>query len=87
MLQSIEIEIDANGCLHSLELLPAGRRGILTLFDEKALPQGSLPISPLQTKNAFQDLFGLLTVKHSVSLEEMEQAISQQAWDCFDDCD
>ncbi|MDD5272686.1 MAG: hypothetical protein PHU14_08210 [Methylovulum sp.] len=79
MLHSIEIEIDADGCLHSLEPLPVGRRGILTLFDEKTFPQAPLSASPSQPQNPFQDLFGILTAKHSVSLAEMEQAISQQA--------
>ncbi|MDD5273144.1 MAG: hypothetical protein PHU14_10535 [Methylovulum sp.] len=73
MLQSLEIEIDINGHLHSLEPIPVGRRGILTLFDEKTSP---LSASPTPAKhNPFQDLYGILTAGHGVSLEEMEQAI------------
>lgn len=33
----------------------------------------------------FDDLFGILVASHSVSLEEMEQALSQQGQDGFDD--
>lgn len=75
MLQSIEIEIDANGYVHSQEPLPLGRRGILTLLD-----------NPKSESSDFQDLFGILTAKHSVSFEQMEQAISQKAQERFDDC-
>jgi hypothetical protein len=79
MLHSIEIEIDANGYVHSSEPLPTGRRGILTLLDE--------PKQKLTTQNVFQDLFGMLKAKKGVSLDEMELAISQKAQERFNDCD
>jgi hypothetical protein len=79
MLHSIEIEIDANGYVHSPEPLPAGRRGILTLLDE--------PKTTPTTQNAFQDLFGMLKAKKGVSLDEMERAISNKARERFNDCD
>jgi len=88
MLHSIEIEIDANGYIHSTEPLPTGRRGILTLFEEKTFSSELQPAANEPTQqNHFQDLFGILTAKRSVSLEEMEQAISQHALECFNDCD
>ena len=34
----------------------------------------------------FDDLFGILTAEHSVSLEEIEQAVSQQGQERFNDC-
>jgi hypothetical protein len=83
MLNSIEVEIDEHGYIHSKEPLPTGRLGILTLFEQKP------PITQFnETINAnhFDDLFGILTATRSVSLEEMEQAILQQAQDDFNDC-
>jgi hypothetical protein len=72
MLQSIEIEIDANGCIHSLEPLPVGRRGILTLFEESSLENPAQTGIGQQSKQShFEDLFGILTAKRSVSLEEI----------------
>lgn len=88
MLHSIEVEIDANGCIHPLEPLPTGRRGILTLFEEKILSEPLLPSANEPTKqNHFDDLFGILTAKCSVSLEEMDQAVARQALERFNDCD
>jgi hypothetical protein len=78
MLHSIEIEIDTNGYIHSPEPLPAGRRGILTLFDE--------PEKNTTPANAFQNLFGILKAKKSVSLDEIEHAISSKAQERFNDC-
>jgi len=41
-----------------------------------------------QTKKShFEDLFGILTANRSVSLEEMDEVISQQGLECFNDCD
>lgn len=40
---------------------------------------------PSQQENLFADLCGILTATQSVSLEEMEQVISQQGCDGFDD--
>lgn len=83
MLQTIEVQIDYNGVVHSIDpaanKLPAGR-AFLTLLENTA-PK----IKPSQP-NPFDDLFGILTASHSVSLEEMEQAISQQGQDGFNDC-
>lgn len=79
MLHSIEIEIDAYGHVNSSEPLPAGRRAILTLLDDpKPMPT---------TQNSFQGLFGMLKAKKSVSLDEMELAISQKAQERFNDFD
>ncbi len=78
MLHSIEVEIDANGYVHSPEPLPAGRRGILTLLDEPK--QNATP------SNTIQDLFGILKAKKGVSLDEMERAISSKALERFNDC-
>jgi hypothetical protein len=81
MLQTIEVQIDYNGVVHSIDpaanKLPAGR-AFLTLLEEPKV-KSSKP-------NPFDDLFGILTASHSVSLEEMEQAIPQQGQDGFNDC-
>ena len=57
----------------------------MTLFEESSQenPETEQPVKA----SHFEDLFGILTAKRSVSLEEMEQAISQQALECFHDCD
>lgn len=70
MLQTIEVKIDENGHIQPVEplvRLPVGR-ALLTLLDNEA------PNKP-KTENPFDDLFGILKASHSVSLEEMEQAI------------
>ena len=59
-------------------------------FDEEKIltPESLLPITNgAEKQNCFENLFGILTAKHSISLEEMEEAISQQALECFNDCD
>ena len=38
-----------------------------------------------ELKNHFADICGILTATRSVSLEEMEEVISQQGKDSFDD--
>ena len=78
MLHSIEIEIDANGYVHSVEPLPTKRRGILMLLDNSTTTPS--------TSNAFQDLFGMLKANNSVSIDDMENAITQSARKRFDDC-
>jgi len=85
MLQTIEVEIDANGRirpLESLPKLPAGR-ALLTLLDT--------PIHAPSTANSqqinFQGLYGLLKAERGVSLEEMDAAIKRHAKAKFYDCD
>jgi hypothetical protein len=78
MLHSIEIEIDANGYVHSTEPLPTKRRGILTLLDN--------PTTTQPTPNAFQDLFGILKANNSASLDDMANVVAQKARERFDDC-
>ena len=84
MLNSIEVEIDAKGQIHALEPLPKGRRGILTLLDE---PVSTLKITNNAEPQPFADICGILTAKHSVSLEEMDAAVLQHAKERFNDCD
>jgi hypothetical protein len=47
--------------------------------------QQSHQLQPSQQENHFADICGVLTATRSVSLEDMEQVISQQGWDSFDD--
>ena len=74
MLQTIEVEIDANGHIHPLEKLPLPRKGkfraLLTI-----LPV--LPVTP-QRPEASTPAFGVLTASWSVSLEDMEAAIRKR---------
>ncbi len=85
MLQTIEVEIDADEHIHPLEplpKLPAGR-ALLTLLD-KPIP----PASPANSqKPDFRGLFGLLKAERGVSLEEMDATIKQHAKTKFHDCD
>ena len=83
MLQTIEVRIDSNGYVHPIEpikKLPKGR-ALLTLLEN--------PINTTELENkdeqSFDNLFGILTANHSVSLEEMEHAIAQQGQESFDD--
>lgn len=39
-----------------------------------------------ETQSPFDDLFGMITATRTVSLEEMEQAISEQGLERFNDC-
>jgi hypothetical protein len=83
MRQTIEVQIDNNGEIHPLESqlkLPPGR-ALLTLLQDNETATGAKP----STSNNFDDLFGILKASHSVSLEEMEQAISQQGLERFND--
>lgn len=83
MLQTIEVEIDADGHIHPLEPLPklAAGRALLTLL--KAPEQTSASTQ----KPDFQRLFGLLKAEHGVSLEEMDAAIKQHARNKIHACD
>jgi hypothetical protein len=84
MLQTIEVQIDNNGVIHPIEpqlKLPAGR-ALLTLLHNNETVAQAKP----STSNNFDNLFGILKATHSVSLEEMEQAISQQGLERFNDC-
>lgn len=83
MLQTIEVQIDYNGVVHSIDpatdKLPAGR-AFLTLLEN------TVPKVKHSQPNPFDDLFGILTASHSVSLEEMEKAILKQGLERFNDC-
>ena len=84
MLQTIEVQIDTNGFIHTVDpikQLPAGR-GLLTLLENTiaaAKPK-------TKTQKPFDDLFGILTATHSVSLDDMERTIAQQGQERFNDC-
>ena len=76
MLQTIEVKIDENGHIQPVEplvRLPVGR-ALLTLLDNDAPNRPETP----KTEKPFDDLFGILKASHSVSLEDMEIAISEQ---------
>ena len=72
MLQTIEVEIDAEGHIHPLEELPLPHKGIsralLTILPEQ--PARQRPDISRKTP-----AFGVLTASRSVSLDEMEAAI------------
>jgi len=84
MLQTIEVQIDTNGYIHTVEpvmQLPAGR-GLLTLLENTittAKPK-------TKTQKSFDDLFGIVKATHSVSLEEIELALSEQGQERLNDC-
>lgn len=46
----------------------------------------SVQIATNETQTPFDDLFGMIKTTQSVSLEEMEQAISEQGLERFNDC-
>ena len=74
MLQTIEVQIDTNGFIHTVDpikQLPAGR-GLLTLLEN------TIATAKPKTQKPFDDLFGILTATHSVSLDDMECTIAQQ---------
>ena len=73
MLQTIEVEIDAEGHIHPLEKLPLPLKGIsralLTILPEQ--PAGrQRPVISRETP-----AFGVLTASRAVTLDEMEAAI------------
>lgn len=75
MLQTIEVEIDANGAIQPMEhlpKLPAGR-ALLTLLESPIQEPTATP------KPDFKPLFGLLKAKQGVTLEEMDEAIKRHA--------
>lgn len=81
MLKTIEIEIDEKGYIHSMEpiQLPIGR-ALLTILEDDS------PTQVVTKQSNFNDLFGILTSKHSATLEEIEQAISAKMSENFNDC-
>ena len=82
MLHTIEVQIDANGHIQPVDLLvrlPAGR-GLLTLLDDNT----SLTTAGKQESgNNFNDLFGIITATNTASLDDMKQAIHEQAQERF----
>lgn len=78
MLQTIEVQIDANGHIQPVEplvRLPVGR-GLLTLLDDN---QSLTTAGKQETGNNFNDLFGIITATNTASLDDMKQAIYQRA--------
>ncbi|GEM_PF-1120505 len=90
MLQTIAIEIDAQGQIRPVEpfvSLPVGR-GFLTMLEEttsRLAPRPMQITNKAPTTTAFQELFGMLTASQGASLEEMERAILQRVRERFDD--
>jgi hypothetical protein len=64
-----------------LNIIHAFREGVC--FDKL-----NNPILPIENKaqTPFDDLFGMIKTTRTVSLEEMEQAISEQGLERFNDC-
>ncbi len=54
-------------------------------YRESILSQTSANTNTIQ-QQPVDDLFGILTAEQSVSLEEIEQAVSQQGQEKFHDC-
>jgi len=85
MLQTIEVQIDANGHIQPVEplvRLPVGR-GLLTLLDDNQLLTTA---NKQEAGNNFNDLFGIITATNTASLDDMKQAIYQRAAERFNDC-
>jgi len=85
MLQTIEVQIDNHGMIYPIEpqiKLPVGR-ALLTLLDNNTVNQTEIA----NIENPFDDLFGIVKATHSVSLEEIELALSEQGLERFNDCD
>ena len=83
MLQTIEVEIDGNGYIHTMEplkKLPAGR-GLLTLLENTVVTIA--PEAEAEANQPFDNLFGILTASHRVSLADMERTIAQQGQERF----
>ena len=86
MLQTIEVQIDFNGFINTVDpikQLPAGR-GLLTLLENTIAT--AKPKTKTKTQKPFDDLFGILTATHSVSLDDMERTIAQKGQERFNDC-
>jgi len=84
MLQTIEVHIDTNGYIHPIEpikKLPTGR-ALLTLLDNTVTSSEF----EIKSQQSFDDLFGMLTASHAVSLDDMYQAIAQQGQESLNDC-
>lgn len=82
MLQTIEVEVDAQGGIHLLQPLPKVReqRALLTLV----VPE--LPTAQAKGES-IQSLFGLLKAQRGVSLDAMDTAIRERAKARFNDRD
>ena len=95
MSQNIYIEIEHEIKHTPIEYLPtllniihAFRTGIYPNTVTKGLeilPSNSQSIDAI-TESQFDDLFGIVKTKHSVSLEEIELAITKQGLERFNDC-
>ena len=84
MLQTIEVQIDNNGMIYPIEpqiKLPIGR-ALLTLLDNTVNQPEIVHI-----ENPFDDLFGIVKSTHSVLLEEIELALSEQGLARLNDCE
>ena len=80
MLQTIEVEVDAQGSIRLLQPLPKVReqRALLTLV----VPE----LPAVQAKSdSIKSLFGLLKAQRPVSLEAMDAAIREHAKARFND--
>lgn len=80
MLQTIEVEIDANGQIRSLEpmrCLPTGR-ALLTLLAE---PSNGTPMLDQE----IDSLFGILKADRCATLQEMDAAVHMRAGKKFND--
>jgi len=82
VLQTIEVEVDAEGGIHPLQPLPEVReqRALLTLVvpERRALESGN---------DSVKSLFGVLKAPKGASLEAMDTAIRERAKARFDDRD
>ena len=83
-LEQIELELKQT----PVEYLPALLNMIHT-FRETVLDfsKTSAVSSESVKQNPFDDLFGIVKATHSVSLEEIELALSEQGLERFNDCD
>ncbi|MEY3785920.1 MAG: hypothetical protein RIQ94_2774 [Pseudomonadota bacterium] len=70
MLQAIKVHIEP------IKKLPMGR-ALLTLSETTEIENNP--------KQSFDNLLGILTANHSVSLKEIEQTLAQQAQESIDD--
>jgi hypothetical protein len=64
-----------------LNMIHAFRETVLDFNKTSAVSSESVK------QNPFDDLFGIVKTTHSVSLEEIELAISEQGLERFSDCD
>ena len=76
MLQTIEVEIDAQGIIRPLEPMPVRckARGLLTILSSAGSEE-----QVVKAKGCgIESLFGIAKANRSVSLEEMETVIRQR---------